>query len=253
MAEASPEPARQPAPGVSSPALWAGVVAFAVGLAAFRQLPFLLPPWFLSLPLLLAVVALYRFPGRAAALAAALLAGFWWQGLTGIEQQAHPFPAAWERQTVRVAGWIAGPVSDRGRRQRFRFRVERLRGPEGEWRAYGGTLRLSWYRPVPEALAYGQGGSTMPVTCAPGTWPGPATFAPSPPRRACPGWPAPPCGGAWRPCGAGCRRRWPAPAGTARLCFGPLRWASGIGSTPGHGRPCAERGRPTWWPSAACT
>lgn len=156
MAAAPPQGSPAPAPGVSSRALWGGVVAFALGLAGFRQLPCLLPPWVLTLPLLAALVLLYRRPATATALATALIAGFWWQGLTAVAQQAHPFPAAWERQTVRVSGWIDGPVADRGRRQRFRFHAERLRGPTGAWRPYGGTLRLSWYRPVPEGLAYGQ-------------------------------------------------------------------------------------------------
>ncbi|HKJ70186.1 MAG TPA: DNA internalization-related competence protein ComEC/Rec2 [Gammaproteobacteria bacterium] len=156
MGERLPETGRRPAPGVSSAALWGGVAAFALGLAAFRQLPCLLPPWLLTLPLLLAVLALYRRPRTALALAAALCAGFWWQGLTAIGQQAHPFPAGWERQTVRVEGRIAGTVSDRGRRRRFRFRARRLRGPHGRWRPYHGLLRLSWYRPVPRRLAYGQ-------------------------------------------------------------------------------------------------
>jgi competence protein ComEC len=156
MAGAEAEPGRPPAPGVSATALWAGVVAFALGLAAFRQLPFLLPPWALTLPLLLALIALFRRPTLTTALLVALCAGFWWQGLTALAQQAHPFPAAWERQTVRVSGWIDGAVADRGRRHRFRFQVRRLRGPNGRWRDYRGTLRLSWYRPVPQQLAFGQ-------------------------------------------------------------------------------------------------
>lgn len=152
----TPESAPPAKPGVSSATLWGLVAGFALGLAAFRQLPFLLPTWVVTLPLLLGVVGLYRFPRRTMTVMVALLAGFWWQGLTAIGQRAHPFPASWERQTVRVSGWIAGPVADKSRRRRFRFRVERLRGPDSDWRPYRGTLRLSWYESAPEELAYGQ-------------------------------------------------------------------------------------------------
>ena len=117
MGEAAGGP-RSPVAGVSSAALWAGAVAFAVGLAIFRQSPFLLPPWLLTAPLLAALLLLYRFPRLPVALLVALLAGIWWQGLTAIGQQAHPFPPAWERQTVRVSGWVASSVNDRGRRTR---------------------------------------------------------------------------------------------------------------------------------------
>ncbi|MFP4559688.1 MAG: DNA internalization-related competence protein ComEC/Rec2 [Thiohalorhabdus sp.] len=141
---------------VGTPFLWMAVAAFALGILAFHRLPFLLPPWVLTLPFLTALGVLYFRPGPAPLLAAALLGGFFWQGLAAISQQAHPFPAALERRTVQVEGTIAGAVEDKGERQRFRFRVERLRLPEGDWREYGGTLRLSWYRTAPEDLAYGQ-------------------------------------------------------------------------------------------------
>ncbi|KPV41759.1 hypothetical protein AN478_00475 [Thiohalorhabdus denitrificans] len=133
------------------------VAAFALGILAFHGLPFLLPPWVLTLPLLIALGVLYLRPGPAPVLAVALVAGFFWQGLAAIGQQAYPFPAALERRTVQVEGTVAGAVEDKGERRRFRFRVERLRSPEGDWREYRGTLRLSWYRTAPEDLAYGQG------------------------------------------------------------------------------------------------
>ncbi|HKJ89029.1 MAG TPA: DUF4131 domain-containing protein, partial [Gammaproteobacteria bacterium] len=136
--------------------LWAGVVAFALGILAFHRFPFLLPPWALAVPLLCAVVLLYARPGLAPALAAALLAGIFWQGITAIHQQAHPFPASLERRTVQVEGWVAGSVEDKPRRRRFRFHARRLRSPGGPWRPYGGDLRLSWYRTAPPDLAYGQ-------------------------------------------------------------------------------------------------
>ena len=88
--------------------------------------------------------------------AALLAAGFLWQGLAAIEQQAQPVPVGLAQRTVVVEGWIAGPVADKPRRERFRFRVERLREPDGPWRSYQGSLRLSWYRPLASDPAYGQ-------------------------------------------------------------------------------------------------
>jgi competence protein ComEC len=143
-------------PPLSDRALWAGTAAFALGIAAFHQLPFLLPPWLLATPLILLLLMAYRWRGRVLPLAAAVAAGFAWQGVTAIDQRATPFPVGMQGETVQVEGWIAGPVADKPRRRRFRFRVERLRSPDGEWRAYEGGLRLSWYRPVEATPAYGQ-------------------------------------------------------------------------------------------------
>jgi len=143
-------------PPLSDRALWAGTAAFALGIAAYHQLPFLLPPWLLASPLVFLLIVVYFRPGPLLALVAAGAAGFAWQGLAAIGQQADPFPAALEGETVQVSGWIAGPVLDKPRRRRFRFRVARLRLPGGEWQAYGGALRLSWYRPLETAPAYGQ-------------------------------------------------------------------------------------------------
>ncbi|MFA9461550.1 DNA internalization-related competence protein ComEC/Rec2 [Thiohalorhabdus methylotrophus] len=136
--------------------MWAGIATFALGILAFHRLPYLLPPWLLGLPLLGAVIWLYLRPGWAPALITALLAGFFWQGLTAIQQQANPFPGALERRTVQIEGRVAGSVEEKPGRRRFRFRAARLRGPEGPWRKYGGDLRLSWYRTAPADLAYGQ-------------------------------------------------------------------------------------------------
>jgi len=136
--------------------LWAGLLAFALGIAAFHRLPFLLPPILLAGSLVGALVLFHRRPGWVTGLIGASLAGFFWQGLAALDQQAHPFPAAREGQTVQLQGWVSGPVEAKPRRQRFRFRAERFRLPGGRWRSYGGDLRLSWYRDGPEDLAYGQ-------------------------------------------------------------------------------------------------
>jgi len=144
------------APPVSDRALWAGTTAFALGIAVFHQLPYLLPPAVLVLPVILLLGAAYARRGGLFLLLALFAGGFAWQGLTAIQQLGAPFPAHLERQTVQVEGWIAGPVADKPRRRRFRFQVTRLRRPGGEWQPYAGALRLSWYRPLEVAPVYGQ-------------------------------------------------------------------------------------------------
>ena len=150
------EAGRGPGPERDTRRLWAAVGAFALGIAAYHRLPFLLPPEIPALALVLALAGFQRRRTLPRGLAVALLAGVFWQGITAVEQMAHPFPAHLERRTVQVAGWVAGPVADEPRRRRFRFRVRRMRLPEGEWRPYRGNLRLSWYRSAPDDLAYGQ-------------------------------------------------------------------------------------------------
>ncbi len=144
------------APATGTFGLWAAVGAFGLGIAACHRLPFLVPPEIPALALILALLLFRRRRPPFLGLTAALLAGIFWQDIVALDQMAHPFPDHLENQTVQVEGWIAGPVAEKPRRRRFRFRARRLRLPNGQWRPYRGELRLSWYRSAPETLAYGQ-------------------------------------------------------------------------------------------------
>lgn len=136
---------------------WLALVAFAAGIAACHRLTVLPhPAWPAALVAVGAVLAYVR-PGRPTVLLAAAAAGFALQAFHAYAPLAERFPAALERRTVQLEGRITGPVERMGRRARFRFRAQRLRPPDGTWRDYGGTLRLSWYGEPAERLAYGQG------------------------------------------------------------------------------------------------
>ncbi|QIK38059.1 DNA internalization-related competence protein ComEC/Rec2 [Caldichromatium japonicum] len=122
---------------------------FALGVWGFEQWVHLPPPW-MALVLLAAVLLGILHPGLRWLLILAL--GFGWAWFYTAQQLRADLPDSLARQSLWVEGRIASLPVPVGEGERFIFAVERTQGIPGGELGFKGRVRLSCYRDCPQLL-----------------------------------------------------------------------------------------------------
>ncbi|HEX9708017.1 MAG TPA: DNA internalization-related competence protein ComEC/Rec2 [Steroidobacteraceae bacterium] len=111
-------------------------LAFCAGAAALHALPALWPPAALSVPLLVACLAVRRFPAGAA-----FLLGFAWCHVLVSPRLEAGWPCERDREELVLTGRVAAPAIERSGRTDFDLEVLETSASGGR----PGRVRLSWY------------------------------------------------------------------------------------------------------------